>query len=141
MPIQYCFYFSLQEIKQSLDLQKCHLKLIRNHLIDLRSIIHDLGAFSRIENHLSFIEDKFDKISQEVFEMENEVKNEDAVWKDLNIKMRSMRDKIGETSFRMELMLARGHIDIKRLNSAAIKIKVCTLHHIPILMLYILFRP
>ena len=115
--------------------------MIRNHLTDLRSIIHDLGAFSRIENHLSFIEDKFDKISQEVFEMENEVKNEDAVWKDLNIKMRSMRDKIGETSFRMELMLARGHIDIKRLNSAAIKIKVCTLHHIPILMLYILFRP
>ena len=43
----------------------------------------------------------------------------------LESQLRSMKNTVQETSFKIKLYQARGHIDIKRLRGSAEKLKVC----------------
>merc|ERR1712106_907496 len=123
-------FLSIQDIKSRLVLDNRHLKIIEEDLKQLRLYNPDIAAAENLEIKFKLIENSLKELCQDAKETEIQAAEEESLWDDLNGKMRNMRSVIGETSFKLELSLARGHIDIKRLEVAANNIKALESDHL-----------
>ena len=98
--------------------------MIEEDLKHLRILNPDIAALDLIVMKFKTVEHTLTELHTEAIDTEIQTTEEGRLWEDLNRKMKTMRSIIGETSFKLELSLARGHIDIKRLETAAKNIKV-----------------
>ena len=101
-----------------------HLQRIEEDTTNLRLIDTEVATIDGIERKLQTIEDALADLSKQTKETEIQVTLEGNLWDELEDKMMIMRNIIGETAFKLELSLARGHIDIKRLQTSTKHIKV-----------------
>ena len=83
---------------------------------------------SCLEIHLTQIEtveNSISKLSSDLVEHENALAKEGEIISKLESDLRCLRNILQETSFKIQLYEARGHIDIKRLKLSASHLKVC----------------
>ena len=83
---------------------------------------------SYLEIHLAKIEaveNSISKLSSDLVAYENALSKEEETISKLESDLRCLQNILQETSFKIQLYQARGHIDIKRLRLSANHLKVC----------------
>lgn len=83
-----------------------------------------MAVIQNLDIKFTSVENVLKELIKDAEETQMEATEEGILWDDMNEKMKRMRQCIGETNFKLELFLARGHIDIKRLEAATQNIKV-----------------
>eukprot|EP00092_Neocalanus_flemingeri_P025196 GFUD01027327.1.p1 GENE.GFUD01027327.1~~GFUD01027327.1.p1 ORF type:complete len:2646 (+),score=708.19 GFUD01027327.1:241-8178(+) len=121
---------SIQVIKGRLDLQSRHLQMIEEDIKNIQHVDKEAAAIDTIARKLKSIEDSLSDLYKQTKETEIEAFEEGRLWEELEENMTNMRNIIGETAFKLQLSLARGHIDIKRLQTATKNIKDLESQHL-----------
>ena len=90
--------------------------------------ILDETEASCLEIHLTKIEtveNSISKFSSDLVAYENALSKEEEMISKLEADLKCLKNILQETSFKIKLYQARGHIDIKRLKLSANNLKVC----------------
>ena len=77
--------------------------------------------FAKIET----VENSISEVSADLVAYENALSKEEEIISKLASDLRCLQNILQETSFKIKLYQARGHIDIKRLKLSANNLKVC----------------
>ena len=121
MKILIFFYF--QEMRNKLQHKNIELEEVKTKIKIL-----DETEDSCLEIHLTKIETvehSIAKLSSDLVDYENALSKEGEIISKLESDLRCLRNILQETSFKIQLYQARGHIDIKRLKLSANHLKVC----------------
>ena len=116
-------FFNFQEIRNKLQQQNTELEEIKQKI----KILDEIEA-SFLEIHVTKIEtveDSISKLSSDLLATEDALFKEGELITKLESDLRCLRNTLQETSFKIQLYQARGHIDIKRLKLSASHLKVC----------------
>ena len=110
-------------MRNKLQQQNIELEEIKKRIKNLEGT-----EASCLEIHLTKIETtehSISKLSSDLVEYQNALSKESELISKLESDLRCLRNILQETSFKIKLYQARGHIDIKRLKLSANHLKVC----------------
>ena len=113
----------IQDVRNKLQSKNIELEEVKTKIKIL-----DETEDSCLEIHLTKIETvehSISKLSADLVEYENALSKEGEMISKLESDLRCLRNILQETSFKIKLYEARGHIDIKRLKLSANHLKVC----------------
>jgi len=121
---------SVQAIKKNINILDCRLQMIKEDLKQLKISNPNMAVIQNLDIKFTSVENVLKELIKDAEETQMEATEEGILWDDMNEKMKRMRQCIGETNFKLELFLARGHIDIKRLEAATQNIKALETQHL-----------
>ena len=94
---------------------------------DIKREIHVLAEKGSPEKdlykQLNTVKDSLTSITAGILNQNQHIKGELKLWQEHEAKHFEVRNRVAETSFQLQLSLARGHIDIERLRKALVSVR------------------